>query len=288
MLTLLTLPAGASQTNGVIAFYSLRDGDSELYSVKADGSDLRRLTHDPSEDVCPAWSPDGKQLAFSSDRSGNSEIYLLSTTGGQPVRLTDSALEKSQPDWSHDGLRIAFRGQSKEDSEIYVMKADGSDVTRLTDNAADEERPIWSPDGKQILFSFVSDNGSYDLWLMNADGADRRRLTDSPGTQEVFSDWAPDGKSIVYMANPEGARDFDLYRMTLNDNSIEEVVNTPFVDEDPQFSIDGRFIVFQSNRDGNYEIYVVGADGGNAIDISNHPAGDYWPTWKTVILGQSD
>jgi TolB protein len=269
-----------AHASDLIAFYSQRDGNSEIYSVRADGSGMTRLTNHPSNDTCPAWSPDGRTLAFSSDRSGRNEIYLMNADGGSPVRLTDSDMEKLQPDWSHDGRHIAFRGQANEDSEIFVMKSNGSDITQLTHNSIDEERPVWSPDGEQILFSSKGASGSYDLQLMNVDGSGRRSLTDSANSHEIFADWSPDGKSIVYFANPDGDRDFDLFLLSLPEGSVQRIVNTNFVDEDPLFSVGGELIAFQSNRDGNYEIYVVDADGRNPRNVSNDPAGDYWPSWK--------
>jgi dipeptidyl aminopeptidase/acylaminoacyl peptidase len=66
-------------TNGTIAFVSLRDGNSEIYAVNPDGTELNRLTNNPRSDRTPAWSPDGTKIAFASSRSGNFEIYADGT-----------------------------------------------------------------------------------------------------------------------------------------------------------------------------------------------------------------
>ena len=56
-----------------IAFYSNRDGNSEIYVINTDGTGLRRLTSNGAGDMAPTWSPDGTQIAFTSNRDGNNE-----------------------------------------------------------------------------------------------------------------------------------------------------------------------------------------------------------------------
>ena len=76
-------------TNGEIAFTSIRDGVSEVYVMNSDGSGQTNCTINPTEDINPAWSPDGTKIAFASNRDGNFEIYVVNTncmTG--LVRLT--------------------------------------------------------------------------------------------------------------------------------------------------------------------------------------------------------
>src|SRR3972149_244325 len=69
-------------SNGKIAFVSQRDGNEEIYTMNADGSNVQRLTFDvvgsPKSDLSPAWSPDGTRIAFVSNRDGgNYEIYVM-------------------------------------------------------------------------------------------------------------------------------------------------------------------------------------------------------------------
>ena len=89
-----------------IAFSSNRDGNSEIYVMHPDGSDVRRMTDHPAFDKEPAWSPDGEKIAFSSSRSGSFDIYLMSIEGflqGDGVsgvqRLTTSLSEEIGPVW---------------------------------------------------------------------------------------------------------------------------------------------------------------------------------------------
>jgi TolB protein len=81
-----------SPDGGDIAFVSNRDGNWEIYAVKADGSWLRRITNDIHTDGLPAWAADGARIAFRSDRSGVWAIYTATGVGGPPIKLTDAAV----------------------------------------------------------------------------------------------------------------------------------------------------------------------------------------------------
>jgi Tol biopolymer transport system component len=104
-----------SPTENVIAFTADIDGDYEIYSIRADGSGLKRLTRSPGNDAHNAWSPDGKWIAFASARGGFKDEALLHPANPQPY------------------------------GEIYVMRADGSDAHALTDEPFEKGSPSWAP-----------------------------------------------------------------------------------------------------------------------------------------------
>src|SRR4249919_2472787 len=72
-------------TNCKIVFVSDRDGNAEIYSCNADGSNISRLTNNAGIDDQPAWSPDRSHIAFVSDRTGHSEIYIMNADGSNVV-----------------------------------------------------------------------------------------------------------------------------------------------------------------------------------------------------------
>ena len=94
----------------MIAFYSDRDGNPEIYIMNPDGSDQRRLTYSPFEDSSPDWSRDGSHIAFISDRTGEEEIYLVDQTGqGEWKQLTNGGLGfRMHLEWSPDSKHIMF------------------------------------------------------------------------------------------------------------------------------------------------------------------------------------
>ena len=80
--SVVTVQIAVSSRSNRIVFSSTRDGNSEIYSMNADGSDQTRLTSHPSADAFPAWSPDGDRIAFTSNRDGKFEIYVMNADGG--------------------------------------------------------------------------------------------------------------------------------------------------------------------------------------------------------------
>jgi WD40-like Beta Propeller Repeat len=85
--------------DNTIAFTSYRDGNAEIYTMKADGSAQTNLTNNPASDGDPEWSPDGQKIVFTSNRDGNPEIYSMNADGSAVTRLTNDPLGDSGPDW---------------------------------------------------------------------------------------------------------------------------------------------------------------------------------------------
>ena len=83
----------------MIAFTSDRDGNEEIYTMNADGSNVTRLTDDAGRNKRPTWSPDGRMIAFYSDRSGNFEVYVMAIDGSGVTQLTDHPDFDGFPSW---------------------------------------------------------------------------------------------------------------------------------------------------------------------------------------------
>ena len=82
-----------------LVFVSHRDGNAEIYTMRADGAKQRRLTNNGEDDVDPVWSPDGQQIAFVSYIYGAGEIFVMDADGGNQRRLTNNDAEDNSPDW---------------------------------------------------------------------------------------------------------------------------------------------------------------------------------------------
>lgn len=90
-----------SPDNQWVVFYSARDGDNEIWKVRADGTELTQLTSNTSDDANPVWSPDGSGIMFTSQRDGNFEIYVMSADGSNQVNLTRSPFWEGCASWLH-------------------------------------------------------------------------------------------------------------------------------------------------------------------------------------------
>jgi dipeptidyl aminopeptidase/acylaminoacyl peptidase len=91
-----------------IAFESLRDGDSEIYVMEADGSNQVNLTRHQGDDFAPSWSPDGDLIAFESLRDGVLEVYIMRADGSEGARLTNGPGLSLAPHWEIGGSEIIF------------------------------------------------------------------------------------------------------------------------------------------------------------------------------------
>jgi Tol biopolymer transport system component len=193
--------------------------DNELYSFAFSAGvagPQRRLTTNWSQDVDPAWSPDGSRLAFASDRSGRFQIYVMRADGSHVRRLTHDSANDSEPAWSPNGLRIVFSSDRLVDAKdraakrrgyvighLWVMHADGSRLRRLTHGAVDDHDPAWSPNGRLIAFSNEeTDPPELDTVLPDGTG---RHWTSQTGTDP---DWSPNGTELAFLHvyYPDGFR----------------------------------------------------------------------------------
>lgn len=165
----------------MIAFVVNEDEDYNIFRMRADGTDVVRLTDSPQVDHYPDWSPDGTSIVFI--RRGRTtpqlqaEIMLMSPDGSGVRAL---GRQGGNPAWSPDGSRIAFTGSSPNRMDVYVMDSDGSNVTNLTAGHGEvvSYYPTWSPDGRRIAYSSsVYDEWvPYSLYVMNADGSGVRLM----------------------------------------------------------------------------------------------------------------
>jgi dipeptidyl aminopeptidase/acylaminoacyl peptidase len=179
-----------------IAFMSERDGEPEIYVMRADGTAQTRLTTDPAVDADPTFSPDGTRLAFTSTRDGNPEIYVMAVDGSAQTRVTFDPAADMQADWSPDGTRIAFESTRDGNHEIYAMNPDGGAVTRLTVSPEFAADPSWHPDGASIAF-VSGPRGALEIFTLRPGTAGRTQLT--RGISDVHHPaWSPDGQQIAF------------------------------------------------------------------------------------------
>jgi TolB protein len=114
--------------------------------------------------------------------------------------------------------------------------------------------------------------------IMNADGSGMRRLTTEDHQRHYYPSLAPDGQSVVYSSYREN-NVYEIYRLNLNDGSVDRLTDKLGVLTGPEFSPDGTSIVFaRGNANGTYQIMVMDRNGGNVANISKALGWD--PTWS--------
>ncbi len=274
----VTLDSAAQEFDQRIVFASNRDGDWDIYSMGVNGDNLVQLTDHPAADEYPACSPDGRRIAFRSERDGTPDLYVMHRDGDNVIRLTSDNSNDSRPSWSPDGTRIAFASSRwvNRNAEIYVMDADGENEINLTNHKWDDVRPSWSPDGSKIAFVSFRD-GAADtprhIFVMNADGTGRRNLTEDTGLTDSFAPtWSPDGSKIAFSSRIHWMTG-DIYVMTADGEKLERLTDKEGNNRQPAYVQNGRRIAFESNRDGDYKIYLMDTTGRNVVKLTKTPPG---------------
>jgi Tol biopolymer transport system component len=166
-------------------------GDTEIFTVNLDGTNLRQLTNNTARDLHPDYAPDGRKLAFVSDRDFAPGVYTMNADGTKQRKTSrGSGVAFASPGWSPDGARIAFTSDQEGGNDVYVMRANGAGQKRLTVNGLPTDSgPVFSPDGAQIAFQTNRD-GNFEIYAMSPNGEDQINLTNDPAA-DLTPDWQP-------------------------------------------------------------------------------------------------
>ncbi len=190
-----------------IAFVSSRtsrNGDSEVWTMKADGTDVRQLTKAEASCGYHQWSPDGTRLSFMMGKDGKDWMYTADAATGKLTRLTDGSFPCDRPAWSPDGKRLVYARRAP--WAIHTMSPDGTDDQKLPDTDGGRN-PAWSPDGKRIAYAaYVADSSpGWRVFTVGADGKNKKQVTTNANNgHNLFPQWSPDGTRIAFETFEDG------------------------------------------------------------------------------------
>jgi TolB protein len=271
-------------------------GDTAVYVVNADGSDVRELVRVPEDEELDfhlqrPWSPDGKKLIFSRlvDKSNN-KLYVADVDTGQVMPLTDYS-EGFEADytWSPDSQRIAFTSRSEgrsEDKVAYVVDADGRNLRRLLDVGDGYDPIYWSPDGAYLALLLGQIGPNPTVFIAAADGSRVTQLavlnSMAPSGRSAFA-WSPDGKRIAVF--PRDEKD-PLHILHLATGNARRVFPPTGFDWGLYWiwSPDGRWIMVTAEseaKSGEDGIFLVNPESGEAAPIITLPNWISKPVWMS-------
>ena len=240
-------------------------------------------------DVAPSRSPDAAWIAFASNRDGNWEIYIGSADGTfqQRVTYTLNAID-IDPMWSPDGAYIVYDSARNGNWDLYMVNVATGVETRLTDSPSNDLNAFWSPDGSKLVFQSDRD-GFWQIYELTLATREARRLSDGLGDDHE-PQYSHDGTKIAF------------YSYRFGDNGVIMVMNadgtgvTPISDPNGDanlhvFSPDDTLIAYQSDLDGDLDIYIYQFASDQTRLVTDNAIDDYAPTWwcnANIVIFTSD
>ena len=274
--------SNAAARNGLIAFTSDRAGSYDIWTMRADGSHLRRLTKDRQEDHCPSWSPDGRLIAFTRRYVHPADLFVMRADGSGVRRVLKLRGEEICPRWSPDGKRLVFvRMDNTLPSPVhavYTVRVDGRGLRKLSTLNDAWEMTDWGRNGRILFESDYPPETRISIWSMRADGSDRRRVTEGLTETHRHPRWSPDSRRILFTNDREG--DEELWVMNADGSGMTPLTKNGIADFFPAWSPDGRKIVF-ARTVGNKqpEIFIANPDGSGERRLTHWRRIDNAPDW---------
>lgn len=193
-------------------------------------------------------------------------------------RLTSTPVDKRTPGWSRDGRRILFRGH---DDSVSWLDVETGKVHRVPTDLPGIHTPAWDRAGNAVLLTSFARSRADDasLWRIPLGPGSPRRLEGGPGVPSM-ADVSSDGAWIVFAWK---GRDVPSAIWKMNhEGTIRRALTRSPVGYDifPRWSPDGKRIVFASDRTGNYEIWLMNAEGRGQKRLTDHPSYDSHPAWS--------
>ena len=208
--------------------------------------------------------------------SGQRQLVWVDRSGMPTERIVYPDTASQGPSLSHDGRHIAMFRLTNGNMDIWSYETGRRTWDRVTFDSGDDIYPLWSPDGRHIAFGSNRKTGRMDLYmrLFDAQEGSEELLLSTPQAKFPM-DWSRDGRFLLYDSLDQ--RGWDIWALPLDAaHKPLGIVQTDFNERLPQFSPDGRWIAYQSDKTGRFEIYLrrfpgpagdqaVSTDGGAQV-----------------------
>jgi Tol biopolymer transport system component len=206
--------------------------DLDIYVMRADGSEIRRITSDPGNDSDPSWLPDGQSLVFSSDRASRGDLFRVRVGDGHTERLTTNFVGRAiMPSVSPDGRTVAFAAQTLRVGEFWNFQV------HLLDLATGQTRPVpasggacwpsWSTDGR-ALFNVQLEKEPSAIQRHDLGSGAVSLAHANPTLWSYYPRVSPDGQWLALSTSPEhhDGEDWDVALVSTTDPGQRVAITT--------------------------------------------------------------
>jgi len=247
-----------------------RSGD--IFSVRADGSGLRRVTSGPEVDTAPKVAPNGRYVLFErrSKEGAPADLYTVNLNGGVTKALTASAGEDHEASFSNDGKIVLFVYSVAETGggtadDVYSVRSNGSGLARLTRTGrVDEWHPRYFAGG--IVYSRgqngEGDSAYADIYTMRRNGTKARAQVAGAGSAYV-EDVSPNGRTLLFR------RDQGLWVKRIGDGAARKLTELPDESQtNAVFSSDGKRAAAFIEADQRTQLSSVSVADGSTSELA--------------------
>lgn len=263
-----------------LLFENDTNGNIDLYSVRADGSDHKRLTTHLYNDVSPRWSPDGLKILFTRRPPGppaTSALYIVSPDGQFERPMIAPYHSDYDAAWSPDGAEIIFScDRFERQFDLCIAKADGSEIRTLATLVALSQARL-SPDGTHVaMYGFDT---SPSVYVVPLDGSALIKLT-SAFTAHSF-DWSPDGQQLVLQTYTNNWR---VHRVNRDGTDLRELRPDSVSMTTPRWSPDGEWVAYIRTHPVDQQVWIMRPDGTQARRLTDGFAFKQNPVWNPMAM----
>lgn len=238
----------------------------------ADGSRKALTSQQWTRIVGLAWLSDGSGLLMIARRDAFvSQVWHLSHPGGEAHKLTNDLNDYVGMSLAADANTLAVVKMEKQAS-IWIAPNNNTDRVRpVTSGPKADDQVALSPDGSKIVYRSNA-SGASDIWIVNADGSDPRQLTANSGIN-VGPVVSPNGRQILFLSDRPEFLSADrnrvphIWQMNI-DGSDQKQLTDGDGEELPQFSPDGRWVVYSTIGESNY-VWRIPAGGGQPVQLTD-------------------